>query len=295
MLCPHCGHDNVDGRKYCRACAKPLAQESISVKSAFSLPSQPSPSIPTPAASPALPSTPNVNGMAIASLALSFLAFILPLGIAAAVMGHMSRSQIAKSNGRQTGTWLAFAGLVITYLQLAAASLVCIAIIVALQNMNQNLDRDRHARAALLAAMYSYHRPTAEDYARQRRDAIDAMRLIRAGEVSYLAGHPDEGYACQMYQLGWAIPSNELNMHIMNSHYEVKIDQCRGADVQHLDDRVYAAEAIPRSDRNPSDAPVYCVDQTGVLRRYTPGMVNELHQVILFEHKSCPESGEPVE
>jgi hypothetical protein len=292
MLCPHCRHDNVDGRKYCRTCTKPLAPESIPVKPAFS---QPSPAIQTPVASPALPSTPNVNGMAIASLALSFVSFILPLGIAAAVMGHISRSQIVKSKGRQTGTWLAFAGLVITYLQLAVMSLICIAIIAALHGMNRNLDRDPHARAALLAAMYSDHRPTATDYARQRRDAVDAMRLIHAGEVNYIAGHPDEGYACQMYQLGWAVSSNELNMHITNSHYEVKIDQCRGGDVQHLDDRVYAAVALPRSDSNPSDAPIYCVDQTGVVRRYAPGMINDLHRVILFEHKSCPESGEPVE
>jgi Domain of unknown function (DUF4190) len=231
--------------------------------------------------------------MAIASLALSFVAFILPLGIASAVMGHMSRGQIAKSKGRQTGVWLAFAGLVITYLQLATVSLVCFALIVALHNMNEHLDRDRYARAALLASIYS-HRPTAADYARQRRDAIDAMRLIHAGEVNYLAGHLDEGYACQMYQLSSAISENELSMHIRNSHYEIRIDQCRGADVQHLSDRVYAAVAIPRSDSNPSDAPLYCVDQTGVARRYAAGVV-DLHRVILYEHQSCPESGEPVE
>jgi hypothetical protein len=86
-----------------------------------------------------------------------------------------------------------------------------------------------------------------------------------------------------------------LTMHITNSHYEIKIDQCRGGDLQHLDDRIYAAVAIPRSDSNPSDAPVYCVDQTGVVRRYAVSTVNDLHRVILFEHKSCRESGEPVE
>jgi large-conductance mechanosensitive channel len=295
MLCPHCGHDNVDGRKYCRACAKPLASDVKVARPALN--ARPGTILPASTPDPISVSPPAgvVNGMAIASLALSFVAFILPLGIAAAVMGHISRKQIAKSQGRQTGTGLAFAGLVITYLQFAAVIVVCFALIAALGGMNRDLDRNRHARAALLEAMYSYHRPTADDYARQRRNAVDALRLIHADESDYLAAHPDEGYACAMYQFIGPVTTNEVNMHIATSHYEVKIDQCRGADMQHVDDRVYAAVAIPRSDSNPPDAPAYCVDQTGVVRRYAPGMINDLHRVILFEHKSCLESGEPVE
>jgi large-conductance mechanosensitive channel len=293
MRCPYCDHENADGRKYCRACGKPLAPETVNAGALTNSAHITSPSSTTDPISVS-PPAPVVNGMAIASLALSFLAFILPLGIAAAVMGHMSRSQIARSRGRQTGAWLAFSGLVITYLQFAVVAVVCLSIAVALENMNQNIDRNRHARAALLEAIYSYHRPTPADYAHQRRDAVEAMRLIHAGETSYLAAHPDEGYACQMYQLATASPE-ELNMHIKDSHYEVKIDQCRGADVQHLNDRVYAVVAIPRSDSNPPESPAYCVDQTGVIRSYAPATINDLHQVIYIEHKSCPESGEPAE
>ena len=291
MLCPHCGHDNVDGRKYCHACAKPLAQETRSIESAIP---RATAVASTPFPISASPSTPTVSGMAITSFALSFLAFILPLGIAAAVMGHMSRSQIARSNGRQTGTWLAFAGLVITYLEFAAMVLVGIAAFAAVHGLNQDLSRDRHSRAMLLQAIYAHHQRTNTDYARQRRDVVDALRLIHASEADYLGAHPEEGYACQIYQLGTVTP-NELNLHIVNSHYEIKIDQCRGADEQHIDDRVFAAVAIPRSDSNPAEAPVYCVDQTGVVRRYRAAAVNDLHQAILFEHKSCPESGETVE
>lgn len=32
MICPHCGHENADGRKYCRFCAKALASEPAAVK-----------------------------------------------------------------------------------------------------------------------------------------------------------------------------------------------------------------------------------------------------------------------
>lgn len=301
MLCPHCGHENIDGRKYCRACAKPLASDH---KDASSPPTT-RPALITRPGTIIPASTPDpisigpravVNGVAIASLALSVVAFILPLGIAAAVMGHMSRNQIAKSQGRQTGTGIAFAGLVITYLQFAAVIVVSFSIICALSGMNQNFDRNPHARAALLEAVYSYHRPTTDDYARQRQNAVEALRLIHADESDYLAADPDEGYACGLYQLNAPATTNELNMHIASAHYEVKIEQCRGADVQHINDRVYAAVAIPRSDRNPADAPAYCVDQSGIVRRYAPSMVNDLNRVILFEHKaSCLESGEPVQ
>jgi uncharacterized protein DUF4190 len=228
--------------------------------------------------------------MAVASLMLSFFAFIPPLGIAAAVMGHIARGQIAKSRGRLIGTWFAFAGLVITYLQFAVLAIVCIVIVGGLQEMNRNLDRGRHTRAALVAAIYSYHRRTDADYTRQRRDVVDALRLIDASQADYLAAN--EGYACQLWQLNTVTPT-EVNMHIVNSHYEVKIDQCRGADAQRPDDRAYVAVAIPRSEWNPADAPVYCIDQNRVIRRYSPA--TDLNRIVLFEHKSCPDSGEPVE
>jgi hypothetical protein len=33
MICPHCGHENAEGRKYCRGCAKALASEPVAAKS----------------------------------------------------------------------------------------------------------------------------------------------------------------------------------------------------------------------------------------------------------------------
>jgi len=57
--------------------------------------------------------------MAAASLILGFFSLIPPFGIAAVVFGHVSRSQIAKSGGREKGTGIAFAGLVLGYIQLA--------------------------------------------------------------------------------------------------------------------------------------------------------------------------------
>ncbi len=149
MLCPHCGHENADGRKFCRFCTKPLASEAAPSQPARPLapPSSPMQRPPSQLAT----SQPPTNKMAIASLALSFVAFMLPLGIASAVMGHVSRKQIAKSQGRQTGTGLAFAGLILSYLQLAVVALIGAGLVAMLFGLNRELDRHPDARAALVA------------------------------------------------------------------------------------------------------------------------------------------------
>ena len=111
MICPNCAHDNPDGRKYCRACARPLMAGAVPGGTA-ALTSANTPTVPAS-------SSPKLNGMAVASLVLGFLALLPPFGLAAVVFGHLSRSQIAKSGGREKGTGIAFAGLILGYGQLA--------------------------------------------------------------------------------------------------------------------------------------------------------------------------------
>jgi hypothetical protein len=284
MRCPHCGHENVEGRWYCRGCAKPLAADAAP------------PLKPVPPAPPLAPTPTTVTGsstvhpMAIACLALSVLASFLPLGIAAAVMGHISRSQIAKSNGKKTGTWLAFAGLVICYFQFFFVLLLAMGLGSTWHRMNENLDRYPDSRAALAEQFAKVRHPSAADAARHRQDAIDALRLISASEKEFFAAHLEREYSCDFYPMGWdATRDNELNLHIAFSRYAIKIYYCGAGD-----NPTFSAVAIPASDSNPPDAPAYCVDQTGVLRRFSTGQINEMN-FALRDRQSCPQSGEVVE
>ncbi len=230
--------------------------------------------------------------MAIACLSLSFLSFILPLGIASVVMGHISRKQIARSGGRQKGTGLAFAGLIICYLQFAVVLLIALGLHAAVHRMNQELDRDQFARAAMVEEIeYGRGRKSSADVEKQRRYTINSLRLIHAGQQDYLASHPNEGYACELYKLG-SDPSTptELDLYMINSHYEIKIYQCRG-----IDDQRYVVVAIPRSDANPPDSPVYCLDQTGAIRSSNGDWINDIPRMFINERKSCPESDPVVE
>ena len=67
---------------------------------------------------------PQTNVLSIISLVLSLLGvlttFIIPIvaQIAAIICGHIARSQIRRSGGAETGSGMALAGLIISYLSL---------------------------------------------------------------------------------------------------------------------------------------------------------------------------------
>lgn len=77
---------------------------------------------------------PKTNAMAIGSLVLSLL-WLGGLGsVGAVVLGHMSKREIACSEGRQSGANLATAGLVIGYIGLAIMAIYLIVYVAALAN-----------------------------------------------------------------------------------------------------------------------------------------------------------------
>jgi hypothetical protein len=229
--------------------------------------------------------------MAIASLALSFLAFIVPLGVTSVVMGHVSRKQIAKSNGQQTGTGLAFAGLIISYLQLVIAALVFLGAVSLVREMNREMDRDRDTRA-LLAERLKYG-GTSDDIppelaARHQKAALNAMRLIVARQDEYLASHP-EGYACSLNDLENLDDDQELTSYVAQSGYSIYVSCRRVGDDGHVE------VAVPRSTFNPPTAPVYCVDQTKIIRRHVVDFIHWVNVENFVENRFCPADGVPVE
>jgi hypothetical protein len=73
----------------------------------------------------------HISGLATSSLVMGVMGWsLLPLlgGIAAIVLGHMARVEIARSEGRLTGDGLAVAGLVMGYANIAFTALVIVCI-----------------------------------------------------------------------------------------------------------------------------------------------------------------------
>jgi len=114
------------------------------------------------------------------------MALIPPLGIAALVMGHVSRRQIATSQGRQTGMGIAFAGLILSYLQLLIVGVLFVALIGLGYEMNQKLDHDRYIRAALVERIVNGDpdHPSAAVIAKNGENLMDARHLTEARQAA---------------------------------------------------------------------------------------------------------------
>jgi hypothetical protein len=284
MLCPHCGFENPEARKYCRGCAKPLVSDAV--------PSDPAP--PVPARPPMVPPPPApfVSKMAIASLGLSLLAMIPPFGIASVVLGHVSRRQIATSQGRQKGTALAFAGLISSYLQLLIVGVLFVVLIGLGYEMNQKFDHDQYLRAALVERILNGdpNHPSAAVMAKNGENLIDALHLIQARQDAYQAEHSN--YACHLIYLENLGTDDELIVHVRNSHYGVQVF-CSGLNASRTAVLHYAVTAMPNTESNPPDAPSYCVDENKTIRRYRD--TSELSAIVMFQGASCPEDGQPLE
>lgn len=282
MICPHCSHEGPEGRRYCRACAKPLAPETTPEKTALK-----------PALRPAAPK-PLLSKMALASLILSFFSLIFPLGIAAVALGHVSRNQIAKSGGRLRGTWLAFAGLILGYLQLTLAAALFLAGVGLWLEFNQKMGKETYVRAALVERIKNGdpYKVTVADAAKHQQNAVEALRMIRARQSEYLAAHPDEGYACRLDQLGFHLTEDsELGNLITSSRYQMQIYQCRA-----VNELRYVVLAVPRSDFNLPNAPIYCLDSTGMIYKYSAEQSRDaVARVAGKDSELCSRDGERAE
>src|SRR5229473_2261001 len=96
MVCPNCASDVNPQAGFCQRCGAKL----------------------TPMAQGGVPG----DGKAVVSLILGILAifpFSIFAGIPAVVLGHISRSSIARSMGRLKGEGMALAGLIMGYLSVA--------------------------------------------------------------------------------------------------------------------------------------------------------------------------------
>jgi len=117
----------------------------------------------------------------VGSLILGILA-IFPLGIFAAIpaviLGHISKSSIARSMGRLKGEGMALAGLILGYASIALIPLVLIIAAIAIPNlMRARMDANERA-------------------------ARSTVRTVNSAQMTYIATYPDKGYAVDLATLG---------------------------------------------------------------------------------------------
>jgi len=65
--------------------------------------------------------TPTTNELAVISLVMALIRFLIPIipQIGGIICGHIARSEIRRSGGTQTGSGIALAGLILSYLSIS--------------------------------------------------------------------------------------------------------------------------------------------------------------------------------
>jgi type II secretory pathway pseudopilin PulG len=121
-VCPACGKENNVSDRYCGGCGIDLVQAGVpGVATSQWLTQQNVPK--------------ETNGKAIASMVTGLLCFFWPSSIAAVILGHMARTEIKKSAGRQGGDGMALAGLILGYLGISLVPLILIIAAIAIPNL----------------------------------------------------------------------------------------------------------------------------------------------------------------
>jgi type II secretory pathway pseudopilin PulG len=305
VICPNCAHDNPEGRKYCRACAKPLTAASESAPSQVSDP-VPAAAAPTSFAASAPIPTPaqsKLNVFSVVSLVCAFFGIIIPFSLAAVIFGHLSRAQIARSGGRERGSGLAFAGLIMGYLELALFIFILLGFMGVVRDVRRHFNEaDPRTRAALMQRL-AYGDPNAmnpANRARQQEAARQALRYIRDQQTQYLTAHPGDGYVCQLWKVGSdAAGTAQLNTLLHDSGSDTKFMRCGPVPPSAADPAggpMYVVISAPRNAVNAADEPAYCLDPLNGIEEYSAAQWRDaLPAILTSRFDPCPQTGTHVE
>lgn len=250
MFCNKCGTMNADNSQFCRSCGHEMGT---------ALTSQPSPqqSV-SPVVAPLPP--PQTSGKAIASLILGFLSFLLPAAIVAVILGHVSRSEIKRSNGRLHGDGLALTGLIFGYMGIAVIPILIMAAIAI-----PNLLRSRIAA--------------------NEASAVGSLRTINTAQRAYANEYSKNGFACNLNKLGtFGKPPSPENAGYIDDRLALgeksgyRFELSCGSEPS-----TYVVVAYPMT-ANQTGMRAFCSNQTGVISYSKVGTA-----------ESCLSEGEPLQ
>jgi type IV pilus assembly protein PilA len=252
MFCDKCGSAIREGSKFCDQCGQALA----------AAPGQPIPAPPV-----LYMGEPETSGKALASMVTGIFGLLLfPIGIAAIILGHMSRTEIRKSNGRLKGDGMATAGLVMGYGAFAIIPFILIIAAIAIPNL---------LRARMAA---------------NESSAAAGVRALSSAEVAYKSTYPEAGFTCNLAALGGGGSSAASADHAqfiddnlasgLKSGYRFELRNCVNSETE---GHKYQVVAYPVKSHN-TGTRAFCSDETEVVRVDASGSADD-----------CLSSGEPLQ
>jgi type IV pilus assembly protein PilA len=254
MFCSKCGAAIPENSQFCNRCGQ-LVMPAGAQQTA-------GPTPPPPTLEPA-----GTSGKALASLVTGIFGLLLfPIAIAAIILGHMSRSEIRKSNGRLKGDGMATASLVMGYGAFAIIPFILIIAAIAIPNL---------LRARIAA---------------NESSAVHLVSEINTAEVMYRTTYPDVGFTCTLSSLGGNKSSSpspdqaqllEDRVSSGEAHgYRLELRNCVNSEA---DGHKYQVVAHPVV-RHQTGVRAFCSDETAVVRVDASGSADD-----------CLASGPPLE
>jgi type IV pilus assembly protein PilA len=251
MFCEKCGAGIQDGSLFCNQCGRAVT----------AVPGQRG-TAPAPYVADG-----ETSGKALASLLTGIFGLILfPIAIGAIILGHMSRSEIRKSNGRLKGDGMATAGLVMGYGALAIIPFILIIAAIAIPNL---------LRARMAA---------------NESSAVAGVMALNTAEITYQSQYSKVGFTCSLSALGGrglSAPSGDhaqlIDDRLASGEkfgYRFELRNCVNSET---DGHKYQVVAYPLV-RNQTGVRAFCSDETQVVKVDASGSADD-----------CLASGPPLE
>ena len=253
MFCEKCGATIQDGSLFCNRCGQSVTAAPGQQGAA---PTPPAPYV----------GAGETSGKALASLLTGiFGLLIFPIAIAAIILGHMSRSEIRKSNGRLKGDGMATAGLVMGYGAFAIIPFILIIAAIAIPNL---------LRARIAA---------------NESSAVHLVSEINTAEITYRSAYPDVGFTCTLSNLGGnkssAASSDQAQLledRVTSGEvhgYRFELRNCVNSEAAHKYQVVAYPVVSPQTGMR-----AFCSDETAMIRVDASGSADD-----------CLASGRPLE
>lgn len=214
--------------------------------------------------------------MAKAAFRLSIFSFLPPFGVAAIVLGHAAERRIETSGGALNGKTLARAALWIAYVQLGLVAIAGVVLWNLLHETAEGFRRDAAVQRYLRETDQT--RPLDPESAREAEHTAQMLMYQLIAIEDETRRYREDGlYTCNLNLLLAAglkgstdVENHALAARLEQSPYQYVISQCNPAG-DTAPRPAYVLTAVPRTPRMPTDARVFCSDQTGALMQVRGG------------------------
>ncbi len=213
----------------------------------------------------------SAHDMARLALWLSVGTFLLPLGIAAIVLGHMSERRLAESDETGNGRAMARAALWIAYLQMVFVTISGLFFWSIFHETAEGFRGDAMVQRVFRAS--DQMKPLDPDSAREAgAAAVNTMYQLMAIEEQVRKHREDGSYSCQLSELiqigaegATDAEKRAFGLRIVQSPYIFELRSCN-PNTTGIPSAAYHLTAVPRPPRMPENSALFCSDETGVIR-----------------------------